>query len=199
MEPRGKPSRPKWRVSENPERSHGLVKSKQLLLKPEILWNTWGELLLMGCTDFKWIDQTLDEIFGGSTTYYRINVPTLSGNLKTCSCHTKLCCLLWPSRSEHLPPPLHIPDQLVCVLTPSRRSWTQEVQQIVGLIFFKTNKTVRETGRGNVGWKKKTDPMSSWARKWHSEWLPKFRTVCGWEDAHFHVGIRDVFRRYLQV
>lgn len=72
-----------------------------IFLKPEILWNTWGWDVGNGCTDFKWIDQTLDENLG-------VVQPTTEWICQhfqetwTCSCLTKLCCLLWPSRSAIL-------------------------------------------------------------------------------------------------
>lgn len=109
--------RGQWRDSDNPERSHELWNLNTFSEARNTL-EYMGWVVVNGVYRFQVNWPTLDEIFGGSTTYYRMNLPTLSGNLKTWSCliwNYVVCCDLL-GVNKYSPPP-HIHAQLVCVLS----------------------------------------------------------------------------------
>ena len=118
--------RDQWRDSENPERSHELWNLNTFSEARNTL-EYMGWVVVNGVYRFQVNWPTLDEHFGGSTTYYRMNLPTLSGNLDMLLPHQIIsnyvvCCDLLGVQSfvdflGHFPRPSH-PLPAGCVLTP---------------------------------------------------------------------------------
>lgn len=195
--------RDQWRDSDNPERSHELW-NLNAFSEARNIRNTleyMGWVVVNGVYRFQVSWPTLDEIFGGSTTYYRMNLPTLSGNLKTWSCliwNYVVCCDLL-GVNKYSPPP-HIHAQLVCVLSlPKSQELNPGSPANNWPLVLKTQRTGSGNGSGKRWMEKKIRSYVILGSEITLRVSSKVSDILWVGRCAFHVGIRDVFRRYLQV